>query len=77
MGDPFIAEGDTDERPRHSVYVDEFFMDRHEVTNQQYALCVDAGACVPPSERGSFSRSAYYGNIVAIFFSHGTLLLII
>jgi formylglycine-generating enzyme required for sulfatase activity len=37
MGDSFIAEGDTHERPSHAVYVDKFFMDRYEVTNQQYA----------------------------------------
>jgi sulfatase modifying factor 1 len=37
MGDPFINEGDTNERPSHAVYVDELFMDRYQVTNQQYA----------------------------------------
>jgi formylglycine-generating enzyme required for sulfatase activity len=36
MGDS-LDEGATDERPVHAVYVDAFFMDRYEVTNQQYA----------------------------------------
>ncbi|MBP7937749.1 MAG: SUMF1/EgtB/PvdO family nonheme iron enzyme [Phycisphaerae bacterium] len=36
MGDPF-NEGDARERPVHAVYVDAFFMDQYEVTNQQYA----------------------------------------
>jgi formylglycine-generating enzyme required for sulfatase activity len=36
MGDSF-GEGVADERPVHTVYVNAFFMDRTEVTNQQYA----------------------------------------
>jgi formylglycine-generating enzyme required for sulfatase activity len=37
-----------------------FWIDRTEVTNRQYARCVDAGACAPPVETGSFSRPRYY-----------------
>jgi formylglycine-generating enzyme required for sulfatase activity len=36
MGDSF-NEGDLDERPVHAVSIDAFFLDRTEVTNQQYA----------------------------------------
>ncbi|MBN2447726.1 MAG: SUMF1/EgtB/PvdO family nonheme iron enzyme [Phycisphaerae bacterium] len=36
MGDTF-AEGATAERPVHAVYVDAFYMDPYELTNQQYA----------------------------------------
>ncbi len=34
-----------DEQPMHSVTLDEFWLDRTEVTNAQYALCVADGDC--------------------------------
>ncbi|MDO8629426.1 MAG: IPTL-CTERM sorting domain-containing protein [Phycisphaerales bacterium] len=36
MGDHF-NEGSVDELPMHAVYVDAFYMDKYQVTNQQYA----------------------------------------
>ncbi|MCD6507419.1 SUMF1/EgtB/PvdO family nonheme iron enzyme [Candidatus Poribacteria bacterium] len=35
MGDPF-NEGDSDERPVHTVYLDAFYIDKYEVTNELY-----------------------------------------
>ena len=52
--------GDSDEQPVHSVALDAFWMDQTEVTNAQYALCVEAGACYPPDHTGSYSRSSYF-----------------
>jgi formylglycine-generating enzyme required for sulfatase activity len=38
-----------DEQPVHSVTLNAFWIDEHEVTNAMYKKCVDAGACQPPS----------------------------
>jgi formylglycine-generating enzyme required for sulfatase activity len=54
--------GDSDEKPVHTVYLDAFWIDRTEVTNAMYALCVQAGKCDPPWHTNSYTRSRYYGN---------------
>src|SRR3970282_116216 len=36
------------ELPEHDVTLDAFWMDRLEVTNAMFMLCVKAGACDPP-----------------------------
>jgi eukaryotic-like serine/threonine-protein kinase len=43
------ANFNEDELPRHSVYLDGFFLDRLEVTAGQYQACVNARACSPPA----------------------------
>jgi formylglycine-generating enzyme required for sulfatase activity len=42
------------ERPGRSVYLDEFFIDRTEVTVEAYAECVAAGACTEPRSRSEW-----------------------
>jgi serine/threonine-protein kinase len=46
IADPGIWEGDA---PLHVVHVDSFWLDQTEVTNAQYARCVGAGICAPPT----------------------------
>jgi len=49
-----------DNRPQHRVLLDAFWIDKTEVTNQQYKRCVAEGVCVLPSNLKSPMRSAYY-----------------
>ena len=55
------AKGMEDELPQHTAYLDAFSIDVYEVTNVEYARCVEAGACQPPTPTSSNKRSAYYG----------------
>ncbi len=51
------------EGPIHTVYLDAFWIDQHEVTNAQYRQCVTAQQCPAPVEGYSDRhQSGYYGN---------------
>jgi formylglycine-generating enzyme required for sulfatase activity len=54
--------GDVDEKPVHTVYLDAFWIDKTEVTNKMYSLCVSAGACKEPTDKSSWIQSNYYRN---------------
>ena len=60
--------GEIDEGPIHTVKLGAYFIDQFEVSNAQYALCVQAGVCSPPSPPLSYSRKPflfwgkYYGD---------------
>jgi len=50
------------EMPVHSVYLDAFFMDKTEVTNHQYAKCIQEGICKELYYAHSFSHENYFGS---------------
>jgi formylglycine-generating enzyme required for sulfatase activity len=51
-----------DELPLHQAYLDPFLIDKFEVTNAQYALCVMGGACAEPYYQHSETRQNYYSD---------------
>lgn len=51
-----------DEQPAHSVTLKGFWIDKLEVTNAMYMLCVNAGACEPPQYFKSDTRELYFNN---------------
>jgi len=55
--------GEKGEGPSHQVWLDAYWIDKTEVTNAMYALCVQAGVCSPPFSISSPTRSSYYGNL--------------
>ena len=55
-------EGEKIEAPSHMIDLNSFYIDETEVTNGEYAQCVDAGACDPPNSPNATYHPAYYGS---------------
>ena len=49
-------------KPNHLVYLNAFYIDAHEVTNEDYAVCVAAGVCREPQDPDSKTRQGYFRN---------------
>ena len=56
------SDAESDEMPERWVHLDAFWIDRTEVTNGMYELCVRAGACPVPQDTRSKTRLFYYGD---------------
>jgi serine/threonine-protein kinase len=56
--------GDVGSRPAHEIYLDAFYMDKYEVTNEMYDACVYAVECRKPQQGGSATRNTYFANPV-------------
>lgn len=59
--------GSADERPIHSVNVEAFYIDRYEVTNGLYKVCVQAGVC-QSVRKNSATRDHYYDDRIYVRF---------
>jgi formylglycine-generating enzyme required for sulfatase activity len=56
------ARADADEKPVHKVDMKGYWIDKVEVTNAMYLLCVQAGVCSPPQSVASETRPSYFNN---------------
>jgi serine/threonine-protein kinase len=54
------ADGWAAQKPLHEVSLSAYWIDETEVTNRLYALCVEAGTCLPPADVSSYTRDLYY-----------------
>ena len=54
------TDGDSDEQPVHTVYLDAYWIDQTEVTNSMYALCVADRVCDKPG--GGYYGGAAFAN---------------
>ena len=52
----------TDEKPVHKVDMKGYWIDKVEVTNSMYLLCLQAGECGPPQSTSSETRPSYFNN---------------
>lgn len=51
-----------DENPQHKLFLDSYWIDQTEVTNEMYSKCVFENACAQPMKLYSQTRENYYGN---------------
>ncbi len=54
--------GNDDEKPVHTVFLDAYYIDKYKVTNALYKVCVDVQVCAPPKFNNSYLRPTYYGD---------------
>jgi formylglycine-generating enzyme required for sulfatase activity len=58
----FTMGSDDKESPQHIVYLDAYWIDKTEVSNAQYAMCVAEGGCTKPANNFSVTRESYFDN---------------
>lgn len=56
---PRFQRGVTQISQIEPIFVDDFYIDRHEVTNRQYTDCVAAGACTEPVSTKYYQQPDY------------------
>lgn len=63
MGDSF-SEGDSSERPTHTVTVNSFYMDKYDITNGQYCQYLNSvlGSSIYVADGGMYGGDMVYGS---------------
>jgi formylglycine-generating enzyme required for sulfatase activity len=56
--------GESDEKPAHSIFMNAYYIDKYEVSNEQYELCVLLNVCRRPIDVSSYQRLSYFGDPV-------------
>jgi formylglycine-generating enzyme required for sulfatase activity len=56
------TQAGADERPRHRVALNGYWIDVAEVTNAMYARCVEEGACSAPASQDTYFVRGYYSS---------------
>ncbi|HET9905095.1 MAG TPA: SUMF1/EgtB/PvdO family nonheme iron enzyme [Anaerolineales bacterium] len=54
--------GMEDEKPAQTVFLDTAYVDKYEVTNAFYRVCVEAGTCEPPAEQTEYFDNPEFDN---------------
>lgn len=52
------------ESPEHEVYLDAYWMDKYEVSNEMYRKCVEAGACDEPNKPENYNNESFVNSPV-------------
>ncbi len=52
-------ERENDESPVHKIFLDAFYIDKYEVTNDLYRNCVEQSKCTPPTSGTYFTNTEY------------------
>jgi serine/threonine protein kinase len=55
-------DGLPESRPEKLINVETFYMDKFEVSNEAYAVCVNDGKCRRPKQPASKTRKSYYSD---------------
>ncbi len=58
----FTMGNGSSDAPIHKVYLDDYYIDKYDVTNLLYKACVAAGGCAQPHSLSSATHSDYYAN---------------
>jgi formylglycine-generating enzyme required for sulfatase activity len=58
------TEASDSEKPRHKVKLPDYWIDKTEVTNKQYQLCLEAGGCSKLGNTSSPTRPDYFTNVI-------------